>query len=1178
MESEIKKVSEDIVNAVNLIMNPTTPEINRRKAHELLENFKDTSPICAKCGFFLIVRSNPPIIRHFGYQLIENYVKLHWNDINDDEKVYIKNTSMQTLASGTGPVLEEEMYIKDAMSRVIVELIKREWPQHWTSLMEELHNICRLGDAQTELVLLIFSRLTDDIVKFQNIPEKRRREMYMILSNYVHDLFNFFHDTLTEKVQKYIAKNQCNITDTETITNCRIIQVTLETLSTFVDWAPMHNITEKRPLFSLLCRLLGYPELRIHAVKCLLNVLDRKGKPSDRNMLLFFFEETDLFKAVINLDIYCQDHYLFFKEFLQCLLALTSNLCATTDLFPTEIPENFSLYLNCVVLFTRHPSVVLGHLAQIIWLHIFRNAKLSSDEFVKNLVPTLLKYEAEKLIKCGYPSKSDCLACKFSLSEFDSDDEFEIEFSKCRSDVLENLRLISKGYPKVTFSFGSLLLKSLINGQEWKTVLDNPIAVMYPPSCWDAIVSYMDASYGVLMKNIEIPEVKELMNEGLELLNLALNFIHNDPVILSFALSCISSLFFFITFQPELRLQVLEKIFSYLTDIVREDSSNKDVVNLRRHSSALLIKLCMNFPDMLLPEWDYLCNRVQTLLQSGQSTSRFEKCALLESLMILSTKFHDYEKQSSFLKAALSSIDHIWTSPVILQGIESPGSFMSLIGMDKPHDASIDSGPMNINASDLMLGINVLKACAKRCVCPNDSVMAHKGNFIHPLSDSFGCTFYRNPAAPYILLIIDKIIHIISILNELYDPVYQEKIHPSYQRILDLTDADKTILLGIPVIENSHLKTSSDHMRFYLHNMFDSCLHILGCSVENLGIDFYTIPELPTLLKEKILHKIEYMPPLKLRNLIRLFLRPFFLRCPPKAHDELMSVLAGLCPFMLQKLNAVWEKFKYKYGTCVNYEDKLTENEEIIEDQLHRTLSREYINFLVELLTKQDTCSVNENEMESDKKDTPINHSKCLTDLGIKILQTESVRPIFICTAFDSLRWLDTTTNIKAIQLSELVFNKIMEDGLIRQIQEANYLLQSVLYALQELGEHEGNLSLLLSFGLNVYENLRQCFIEIQTTFMNSVGCNQQSLRKLNETLTQNLPKAKSDKMKKEAFKTAIEKIIGKNIGQRHKKEVVIKNLPPLIYFKPKKDSSLLDFDLNSDMGLCNLFSSDKNC
>lgn len=72
---------------------------------------------------------------------------------------------------------------------------------------------------------------------------------------------------------------------------------------------------------------------------------------------------------------------------------------------------------------------------------------------------------------------------------------------------------------------------------------------------------------------------------------------------------------------------------------------------------------------------------------------------------------------------------------------------------------------------------------------------------------------------------------------------------------------------------------------------------------------------------------------------------------------------------------------------------------------------------------------------------------------------------------------------------------QIMEDGLIQQIQEANYILQSVLFGLQELGEHEGNLALLLSFGVHVYENLRRCFLEIQTTLMNSVGCNQQSLR-----------------------------------------------------------------------------------
>ncbi|GIY74418.1 exportin-5 [Caerostris extrusa] len=173
MDSEIQKISEDVIKAVLLIMNPMTPQNDRRIAHEL----------------------------------IENYIKLHWIKINDEEKAWIKNTAMQILASGTGPVLEEEVYVKDGMSKIIVELIKREWPQQWTSLLDELHHICKMGDAQTELVLLIFSRLVEDIVQFQNIPEKRRREIYTYLSSFVFRFFEFFSATLFENYENILTKN-----------------------------------------------------------------------------------------------------------------------------------------------------------------------------------------------------------------------------------------------------------------------------------------------------------------------------------------------------------------------------------------------------------------------------------------------------------------------------------------------------------------------------------------------------------------------------------------------------------------------------------------------------------------------------------------------------------------------------------------------------------------------------------------------------------------------------------------------------------------------------------------------------------------------------------------------------------------------------------------------------------
>ncbi|GIY44465.1 hypothetical protein CEXT_431151 [Caerostris extrusa] len=74
------------------------------------------------------------------------------------------------------------------------------------------------------------------------------------------------------------------------------------------------------------------------------------------------------------------------------------------------------------------------------------------------------------------------------------------------------------------------------------------------------------------------------------------------------------------------------------------------------------------------------------------------------------------------------------------------------------------------------------------------------------------------------------------------------------------------------------------------------------------------------------------------------------------------------CIILEKNLIVFGEIFKSKYGTSVGYEDHLTETEEILEDQLNRVLTREYLSFLVDLLTKQSSCSVNEDSMKSDQK------------------------------------------------------------------------------------------------------------------------------------------------------------------------------------------------------------------
>ncbi|KAG8182949.1 hypothetical protein JTE90_003327 [Oedothorax gibbosus] len=1154
MEMDVEKISADIVGAVNIIMNPLTPSAERRRAQEMLDTFKDTSPLCAKCGFHLSAKHNSPTVRHCGFQLIDNFIKVHWNEIDVQQKLWIKDSILNCIASGTNPVLSEQVYIKDAVSRIVVELIKREWPQHWPSLMDELHNLCVMGDTQTELVLLIFSRLADDIVQFMNVPDVRRRDIYKTLVLHLPDLFSFFWKTLLQKVDS--IENVKHSTELE-MQNSRLIQVTLETLSTFVEWVPISYLVEI-PLFKLLSKLLGMENLRMTATSCLLSIFERKGK-EERKSVILFFEETEIFQEISGLNetiLLSEQHYLFLRELCKCFLSLSSNLCVviTQDDSSVSVPSSLPYFLNCALILAKHPSLVISQYAQSLWLNICRNQVLRTTQVAMTLFPTLLKYQVGKLIKVGYPSKNNSIACKFSLLEFDSDEDFDRFLNKCRAEIAEGLRLHMNNMPELVFGFGKTLLTSLCEGKCWRD-LDISSSELDETLCWDAMSVYMEAVCCILAKK-DITIFKEYTDDAFQMINMCKNLETKDPVVLSYSLSCISSLFFFYTFAPENVSDVLNKIFSYFTAYPRQGPMDKEVQNLRRHASALMIKLSCNHPTLLLPLFDKLCETIQELFQSGECLTQFDRCQLLEAMMILSNQFCDFDRQAEFLKVLLYPNIQSLASPAILVGIASSEAFISFIGIDKPQQlAATTDFPVSKDVSDLMYALNIVRACCKRVSCPTDPEVAKKGKFIHPHSETTGTIYYRNPAAGCILPVLDKIIQLLKTLNGMHDPAVKLKIDPSCSTVLRISEGEKYTILGVPCSDSAqHQKLPSDRIKTYIQNMYEGCLYILANAVENFGIEFYNIPNLSSLLKDSILFQIQ----------------PFFLMCPPSAYDALMLILEDLCPFMLQKLNSVWENFKLRYGTSSTYEEQQNETEEILEDELNRLLTREYIQVLVELLQKQNTKVTNGDSMDDGQSEP--NKSKSLTELGLKIISTESVRAVYICTAFDSLRWMDTTANVKARILSEILFHKIMEDKLVKKLQEANYLLQSVLYGVQEHGEHDTNLHAMLTFCMQVYLGLSAAFPELRQMLMTSVDCNERTMQNFEHVVNKDMPKAKHDKHKKDAFKSVIEKVIGKNVGQHYKKPVLIRNLPPLLSLKPKKDSSLFDVEVNEDIGLCSLF------
>jgi len=433
---QVNALCEQLVKAVTVMMDPSSTQRYRLEALKFCEEFKEKCPICVPCGLRLAEKTQVAIVRHFGLQILEHVVKFRWNSMSRLEKVYLKNSVMELIANGTLNILEEENHIKDVLSRIVVEMIKREWPQHWPDMLIELDTLSKQGETQTELVMFILLRLAEDVVTFQTLPPQRRREIQQTLTQNMEKIFSFLLNTLQENVNKYRQVKTDNSQESKAQANCRVGVAALNTLAGYIDWVSMSHITaENCKLLEMLCLLLNEQELQLGAAECLLIAVSRKGKLEDRKPLMVLFGDVAMhyiLSAAQTADGggLVEKHYVFLKRLCQVLCALGNQLCALLGVdSDVETPANFGKYLESFLAFTTHPSQFLRSSTQMTWGALFRHEILSRDPLLLAIIPKYLRASMTNLVKMGFPSKTDSPSCEYSRFDFDSDEDFNAFFN-----------------------------------------------------------------------------------------------------------------------------------------------------------------------------------------------------------------------------------------------------------------------------------------------------------------------------------------------------------------------------------------------------------------------------------------------------------------------------------------------------------------------------------------------------------------------------------------------------------------------------------------------------------------------------------------------------------------------------------------------------------------------------
>uniref|UniRef100_A0A8D3DNU2 Exportin-5 n=1 Tax=Scophthalmus maximus TaxID=52904 RepID=A0A8D3DNU2_SCOMX len=1188
MADQVAAVCEQLVKAVNVMMDAESSQIYRLEALKFYEEFKETNSFCVPCGLQLADRAQPAVVRHFGLQILEHVIKFRWNSMQQQEKVQLKECAMQLLSNGTRPILEEESHIKDALSRITVEMIKREWPQHWPDMLKEMEALTGQGEAQTELVMLILLRLAEDVITFQTLPTQRRRDIQQTLTQNMESIFSFMMAVMQINMEDYRRLKGSPGHELKARAHCRVAVATLNTLAGYIDWVSLVYITSGNcHLLEMLCLLLSEPELQLEAAECLLIAISRKGKLEDRKPFMLLFDDVAIhyiLSAAQAVEV-VERRYVFLKRLCQVLCALGGQLCSLVGSdVEVEIPANLSKYMEALLSFTTHSSQFLKSSPQATWGALFRHETMSKDAVVVAMAVKYLKASMTNLVKTGFPSRDDNPSCEYSRVDFDSDEDFNSFFNSFRAQQGEVVRSACRIVPLEAFQIAAEWLQYQIAspidiGVTTSKSAEGLCSLLSPSVVqWDAVTVYMECMVAQIFKSLD--EEKLPTDQSMELLQAVLNYDTKDPLILSCVLTNISALFPFVLHRPHFLPRVLSKLFKAITFEVGQDNKmprTRAVKNVRRHACSSIIKICRDYPQFILPCFDMFYDHVKKLFASDAMLTHMEKCSLMEALVLISNQFKDFAKQKAFLDELMATVVAEWTSDQMRHVMGDPAVFLSFVGADQVvAEHSTDTDTMGLNRGRVSFCLNAMLGVVKRARRPADVEEAKAGGFVVGCTPA-GVPIYRNPCTGQFLLLLPNLLTLIRTYNRLFMPENIARLSETFSRAHEVMDAEKNVVLGLSqhpldIYDSPVYRTNLERMQGFFSTVYDNCFHILGNVGLSLQQEFYTIERLAEEIAASAFVSLDHVPD---HRLVRVFVRQLVLSCPQEYYNSLLCPLLGpLFAYMQQRLSVKWQVigmcFEEDEEEVVCQESQVTQ--EMLEEQLVRLLTREVLDFLAvsciarkvpeQAANKEEIEGESQNEMPTDE----------LTDLGKCLTKHENIYMSLLTLSFTSLSWKDTTNcHRTASMVCWTLLRQVIGGNLLPEA--VTWFYTSVLRGLQVHGQHEVCNSTLSQLAMIIYENLRPRYVELRAVMTQIPNINTEALDQYDHRLLDPNAQKVGEKKRKDQFKKLIAGTVGKALCQQFRKEVHIRNLPSLFKRpKPEKDA------VNSEaLGLAALFSPENN-
>ncbi|KDO30587.1 hypothetical protein SPRG_04488 [Saprolegnia parasitica CBS 223.65] len=431
-------VYEQLLRAVDVCHATGSLKAERDAAYAYCEQFQQ-QPNCVSYAFYLLQqRGHASHHRHFALHVVENYIRVHWKACSADETVQYRSTLLNIVASHVAA--DEPSFIKEKLVKVLADIAKRQFPQRWPDLLEQLLSLWSMGPIQTEIVMLLFRSIAEDCVSSSfnsTIPPIRRKDILQGLNACFPTLFPLVYTQL--EVQ--YAQLQTPSADHKTAN--AVILAALQMMKEFLDWMPVTT-----PALLLQSSALQH-SIRIAAAECLEVYFSRTfGKD---HLPLLVATTQACWSSLAQISVADVDDVDDLNLHLHLNRVLVSWGLHQLELLVAELPASHDVLLPFVELLLRlfqHPSLTVTEAQVIVWLNLLKQKKVVSSLLVPhNVLPALWRTSMDKYFKLHSPDRDDADAV--SALEFEDNDAYLAFFSNFRGRLYGILRLLLQLQPGV---------------------------------------------------------------------------------------------------------------------------------------------------------------------------------------------------------------------------------------------------------------------------------------------------------------------------------------------------------------------------------------------------------------------------------------------------------------------------------------------------------------------------------------------------------------------------------------------------------------------------------------------------------------------------------------------------------------------------------------------------------